>query len=150
MAVLGDPGLLCRVGIPDGLDAASALYGRPDVRDEGSELRSAGGEGGRVDDDRLVDAITCEKLSAMTCSALAESGLVVRLPSVVNADPIRAPMATTEAAKIRAQAARMRHGWMADTRARYWVNDARGEDSAWVAGDCFSCMSDLSNIRSEK
>ena len=30
-----------------------------------------------------------EKLSAITCSALIESGLLVMLPSEVNADPIR-------------------------------------------------------------
>ena len=64
-----------------------------------------------------------EKLSAITCSAFIESGLVVMLPSEVNADPIRVPMATTEAARISPQAARTRHGWRAETRASDWVND---------------------------
>ena len=54
-----------------------------------------------------------EKLSAITCSALIESGLVVMLPSEVNADPIRVPMATTEAARISPHAATTRHGWTA-------------------------------------
>src|SRR3954469_19836310 len=71
-----------------------------------------------------------EKLSAITCSAVIESGLLVMLPSVVNAEPIREPMATTEAARIRPQTARMRHGCTAQARARYWVNDARGADMA--------------------
>ena len=46
-----------------------------------------------------------EKLSAITCWALVESGLVVMLPSEVKADPSRVPMATTEAARIRPHAA---------------------------------------------
>ena len=64
-----------------------------------------------------------EKLSAITCWALTESGLVVMLPSEVNADPSRVPMATTEAARISPQAARIRHGCTAETRARRWVID---------------------------
>ena len=64
-----------------------------------------------------------EKLSAITCWALTESGLVVMLPSEVNADPSSVPMATTEAARISPQAARIRHGWTAETRARRWVID---------------------------
>src|ERR1700752_2482297 len=64
-----------------------------------------------------------EKLSAITCSATIESGLLVMLPSELYADPIRVPAATTEAARIRPQTARMRHGWTAETRARDWVID---------------------------
>ena len=60
-----------------------------------------------------------EKLSANTCAALMDSGLVVMLPSEVNADPSRVPMATTEAARISPHAARTRQGWTAETRARY-------------------------------
>src|SRR3954469_19983784 len=66
-----------------------------------------------------------EKLSAITCSALAESGLVVMLPSEVKADPMSVPMATTEAARISPQAITTRQGWTAETRARYWVIDVR-------------------------
>src|SRR4051795_7247632 len=66
-----------------------------------------------------------EKLSAITCSALAESGLVVMLPSEVKADPRRVPMATTEAARISPHAVTTRQGWTAETRARYWVIDVR-------------------------
>ncbi len=51
-----------------------------------------------------------EKLSAITCWALIESGLVVMLPSEVKADPSRVPMATTEAARIRPHALRTRQG----------------------------------------
>ena len=64
-----------------------------------------------------------EKLSAITCSALAESGLVVMLPSEVKADPSRVPMATTEAARISPHAVTTRQGWTAETRARHWVID---------------------------
>src|SRR3954470_14624215 len=66
-----------------------------------------------------------EKLSAITCSALAESGLVVMLPSEVKADPRRVPIATTEAARISPQAVTTLQGWTAETRARYWVIDVR-------------------------
>ena len=59
-----------------------------------------------------------DKLSAITCAALVDSGLVVMLPSEVYADPSRVPMATTEAARISPHAARTRHGWTAETRAR--------------------------------
>ena len=75
-----------------------------------------------------------EKLSAITCWALTESGLVVMLPSEVNADPRRVPMATTEAARISPQAARTRQGWTAETRARRWVIDvllACASRSSW-------------------
>ena len=51
-----------------------------------------------------------EKLSAITCWALIESGLVVMLPSEVKADPRRVPMATTEAARTRPHALRTRQG----------------------------------------
>ena len=51
-----------------------------------------------------------EKFSAISCSALAESGLVVRLVSEVNADPIRPPMATTDATRISPHAATIRQG----------------------------------------
>jgi hypothetical protein len=57
------------------------------------------------------------------------------VPSEVNADPIRDPIATTEAARTRPQAVRTRHGWTAEARARYWVNEARGVGSARVAWD---------------
>ena len=66
-----------------------------------------------------------EKLSAITCSARIESGLLVMLPSEVNADPIRVPMATTEAGRTRPQAARTRHGCTAGDRASRWVIDVR-------------------------
>src|SRR4051794_17826063 len=64
-----------------------------------------------------------EKLSASTCSATTESGLLVMLPSELNADPIRVPIATSEAARIKAQTAKTRHGCRAETRARDCVID---------------------------
>src|SRR5687768_7278720 len=79
-----------------------------------------------------------EKLSASTCSALVESGVVVRLASEVNADPIRAPMTTMEAARIRPQAATMRHGWRAEMRASRCVNEALAA-AAWSLGRFAVC-----------
>src|ERR1700752_2174113 len=67
----------------------------------------------------------CEKLSAITCSALIDSGLVVMLPSEVTTDPSRVPMATTEAARISPHGATTRHGWTAETPARYCGIDVR-------------------------
>src|SRR4051794_35899214 len=72
-----------------------------------------------------------EKLSASTCSATTESGLLVMLPSELNADPIRVPIATTEAAKISPQAVRTRQGWTADTSARVWVIDLPLACASW-------------------
>ena len=64
-----------------------------------------------------------EKLSAMTCSARIESGLLVMLPSEVNADPIRVAMATIEAIRTSPHATTTRHGWRAAARASRWVID---------------------------
>ena len=96
--VLGDARPVVGVGVPHGLRRAGGLDRGPHVGDEGPELRGVGGE--------LAEWMTTpssirspwEKFSASTCSAFAESGFVVRLASEVNADPIRAPMATMEAA----------------------------------------------------
>src|SRR5918995_3909 len=66
-----------------------------------------------------------ERLSAITCWALVESGLVVTLPSEVKADPMMVPMATIEAARISPHALRTRQGCTAETRARVWVIDVR-------------------------
>ena len=54
-----------------------------------------------------------EKFSARTCSALTDSGLLVMLPSEVNADPIRVAMATMEASRTSPHATTTRHGWTA-------------------------------------
>src|SRR4051794_28860255 len=88
-----------------------------------------------------------EKLSVITCCALVESGLVVMLPSEVNADPRRVPMARTEAARTRTHALTARQGWTAQTRARCWVTDARPE-GVGASARSLECVTDISLVLS--
>jgi hypothetical protein len=67
-----------------------------------------------------------EKLSVRTCSAWIESGLVVMVPSEVKADPMRVPMATTEAVRSSPQMVTTRHGCRAEWRAIRCVMDVVG------------------------
>jgi hypothetical protein len=71
------------------------------------------------------------KFWAITLSAFTESGLVVRLASEVNADPIRVAMATTEATTISPHAATTRQGWIAAARASLWVIDVLLACTCW-------------------
>src|SRR3954447_6778846 len=77
-----------------------------------------------------------EKFFAMTCWACIEAGLLVMLPSEVNADPSRVAMATMDASRTSPHAVTTRQGRTAAERASRWVMDVPCACTGWPSPSC--------------